>query len=261
MRNMLIILGLLAVGAFICAPVMAQSQSLYEQEGVAGVDGYEGINAAGQAPDAATANTTNWKYQYGGGTFSAIYGSGGWIHEVETGDSTLDIECDIEMYYSESFENNKIYIHIGDPVGATDADRTAFVDGSFSSNNGQYLGVSFLGTNKTAADMEQDVDGYTGVVKDAMVASRDTWRELTGDNAASFDIKLSMSWDGGSIYHRPVNYGDGSHGTVTDTLWWLVDDGGIGTYPISIKVEMLFEGDQPDGNYNFDPAMVASPVM
>jgi len=261
MRNALSILALLAIAGWICGAASAQSESLYEQEGSA-TDGYPTIDATGQGPaDPGTANTTNWKYQYGSGSYSAIYGSSGWVEntEVETGDSVIDIECDIELYYSETFSNNKIYFHIGDPFGATTDDKTAYVDGTITYNNGMYIGISFDGTSKTEADMLKDGDDFTGEVQDAMVGTTDAWGRDISDQA--FNVKFSLSWDAGATYHAPVSYGDGSHNTIHDTLWWLVDEGNIGSYTLKYKIELLMDEYQPDGTYHLDPAIVAAPVL
>ena len=261
-------MALLAVAAFVCTPALAQDAAgtLYDQDGTAN-DGYDTIDATGQGP--ANASSTNWKYQYGAGSYTGIYRKDGW-HDVETtGDSKIDIECDIEMYYTESFENNKIYFHIGDPFNATETDKTAYVDGTVSYNNGMYVGISFDGTSKTGDDMLKDGEGnYTGVVKDAMVGTVDVLgRQMYVDKDdpsqgyVSFDAKFTLSWDGGTTYNVPITFGTGASGTVLNTLWWLVDDGKAGAYNLQYKVEMVLKGTEPDGNYHFDPAIVATPKL
>lgn len=260
MRRTLSILAFLAIGAFVSIPALGQSSSLYEQEGTT-ADGYGTINATGQGP--ADPNTTNWKYQYGGGTWTAIYGSAGWLNEVETGDSVIDIECDIEMYYSESFADNKIYFHLGDPYAATSDDKTAIVTGNFTANNGMYIGTCFTGTSKTETDMLKDTGGnFTGEIQNAMVGTVDVLgRDIS---AQAFNIRMSLRWNDGSgwsAWSFPVAYGDGASSTIHDTLWWLVDGGNAGSFALEWQIELLPGADQPDGNYNFDPAMVAAPVL
>jgi hypothetical protein len=186
--------------------------------------------------------------------------------EVTTGDSKIEIECDIELYYSESFENNKIYVHLGDPFNATAADKTVLVDGTFTSNNGMYVGISFDQTGKDESDLVRDgSNNLTGEVIGAMVGSVDAWgRDIspTGTNPATpFNVKLSMSWDAGATFHPPISFGSGSHDTILNTLWWLVDGGAIGTFDLQYKIELLVDAAQPDGTYFFDPAVVASPML
>ena len=269
MKRGFTLVAALAIVALIGMPAVAQDENgtLYDQEGTAN-DGYGAIDATGQGPT-TDPSTTNWKYQYGGGSWSGVYRKDGWLEISDVGDSTIDIECDIEMYYEETFSNNKIYFHIGDPYNATAADREAIVDGSYSANNGMYIGISFDGTSKTEADMLKDGNGdYTGEIQDAMVGTTDVLnRQMYIDKNDpsqgyhSFNVKFSLSWDGGTTYHPPVNYGDGASNTIHDTLWWLVDNGNPGAYTLKYKVELLFDQDQVDGNYHLDPAIVATPVL
>ena len=117
------------------------------------------------------------------------------MEESSTGDMDVDIECDIELYYTEEISNNKVYFHIGDPFNAIAADKIAYIDGSFSTNNGMYLGINFTGTGKDESSFEKDGGGnYTGVITDGMVSDRDSWRPQTN----SFDVEILMNWFDGS---------------------------------------------------------------
>jgi len=250
---------LLAIATFVCAPAVGEPLSLYEQEGTA-ADGYGTIDASGQGGDHAS--TTNWKYQYGSGTWSGVYGDSGWIEIDSDGDSVIDIECDIEMYYKESFENNKVYFHLGNIYTATKADKTAYVDGNFTSNNGMYLGICFAAPehHKTEEDMLKDNEGnYTGEIAGAMVGTIDVLgRDISTE---AFNVKILMSWDDGENFYPPVSFGTGASGTITDTLWWLVSDGDPGEFPVKWSIELQPDTHQPDGNYHFDPTVVAAPVL
>lgn len=242
-----------AMLALVLAPV--QGGTLYEQEGTAD-DGTPSIDASGQAPSGSDA-ASNWKYQYGGGSWSGVYAAGdGWVTVADSGDMDLEVEADIEMYFTQSVSNNKIYFHIGNIYSATTSDLIAFVDGSFTTNNGQYIGISFLGTGKGEADFEKDGSGnYTGKIIDGMQSDRDTWRAQ--DN--QMDVEIKLNWGAG--WTAPVNYGDGAHSTITDTLWWLVDGGNPGTYNYQWRIRLLPEPHQPDGDYYLDPVVVAAPVL
>ena len=253
MKKTLMMLGVLGL---VCLPLLAQTPaSLYDQEGTAD-DGYTNINAAGQGPFGGDADDySNWIYQYGGGSWSGVYGDGGWIEETSTGDSTIEIECDIEMYYMESFSNNKIYFHIGNPFTAGNPEKTAYVDGTVSYNNGMYIGISLYGTGKTEDDLVKDGNGdYTGEIIDAMVGTIDVLGRDISDQA--FNARFLLDW--GTGYMPPITYGSGSQGTQVDVLWWLVDDGNIGTYNLTWQVRLYPDTYQPDGNYFFDPAIVAA---
>jgi hypothetical protein len=260
MRRTLSILVFLAIAGFVCLPAGAQLNTLYEQEGLA-ADGYLAIDASGQGP-ATNPNSTNWKYQYGSGSWSGVYSwdSNAWVETTETGDSDVDIECDIEMYCETTTSNNKVYFHIGNLYTATSSDKTAYVDGTMTSNNGQWIGISFDGTSKTEADFEKDGSGnFTGRILGAMVGTVDAGgRDIS---AESFDIVVTMTWDGGTTWNVPGSYGDGAHSTITDTLWWLVNNGVPGSYTVQWKIELDPAADQPDGNYHLDPAVVVAPVL
>jgi hypothetical protein len=237
---------------------MADAGTLYQQEGGTNdLDPVE-VDAAGQGPAGDDSdNWTNWKYQYGGGSWSGVYAADdGWLTESGTGDATLDIEADVEMYFTETVSNNKIYFHLGNIYTASTADRTAYVQGSFSSNNGQYIGISFTGTSKDISNFETDGSGnFTGRILGGLQSDHDTWR--TQDN--QMDVEILLNW--GTGWQTPVNYGDGAHSTIHDTLWWLVNDGDPGTYNYQWRIRLLPEAHQPDGDYYLDPAIVASPVL
>ena len=251
MRTAILALGVLAL--LVC-PVVAQN-SLYDQEGTVD-DGYAAIDASGQAPAGSTA-ASNWKYQYGSASWTGVYGHNGWIEIDSDGDPALDVEADIEMYYTESVSDNKIYFHLGNIYSATDADKTAYVTGSFTTNNGMWIGVSFDGTSKDESSFEKDGEDYTGRIFDAMVGSRHVYG---GDiSEESFDIEILLDWGAG--WTVPGSYGDGAHSTITDTLWWLVDGGAAGSYNYQWRVRLLPEAHQADGNYNLDPTFVAAPVL
>lgn len=280
MKSIWTILAVAAVSAFLCGQAFAQDAAgtLYDQEGIVGVDGYATINAAGQGPNGPTGTVadskTNWKYQYGAGTYTGIYRKDGWLDVNETGDSKIDIECDIEMYYTETFANNKIYFHIGDPFNASAADKKAVVNGTFTANNGMYIGISFDETSKTAADMLKDgAEKYTGEVRNAMVGTKDVlgnemWidKNNTALGRQSFNAKFTMDWsnNGGSTWIKdqvPVTFGTGASGTILNTLWWLINDGQKGSYLLKYNIELLMPVDQADGNYHFDPVIVAAPIL
>ena len=252
MKKFLVFLAMMIAMMMVALPL--QAGTLYDQEGTAD-DGTPGIDASGHGP--ANASTTNWIYQYGGGSWSGVYAAGdGWVTDEEAGDPTLEVEADIEMYFSEEVSNNKIYFHIGNLYTATGSDKIAYVDGTFSSNNGQYIGISFDGTTKEAADFETDGTGaLTGKIIGGMQSDNDTWRSQ--DNA--MDIEILLSWGAG--WRTPSNFGDGAHGTIQKTLWWLVADGAPGTYNYQWRVRILPTAHQPDGDYYLDPVIVHTPVL
>lgn len=254
--TLLILLALCVVAgsSFAGTPGSAPG-TLYQQEGTT-ADGPSGINAAG-VNTAADANYTNWKYQYGAGTWGGVYTAQGWVTDpaATSGDMSLDVEADIEMYVSQTISFNKVYFHIGNPFTATTADKTAYVNGSMVCNNGQYIGISFLGTGKTLANFEKINNAFTGRIIGGMVSDRDVWR--TQNNA--FDVRILLGYNGAT--QVPDAYGDGAHNTVHDTLWWLVNGGAPGSYSYAWQIELLCDATQPDGDYQLDPVVVAAPVL
>jgi hypothetical protein len=259
MRRFLTIAGALVLCLALAAgTVSAQSNTLYGQEGTA-ADGYGTIDASGEGA-ATNPNSTNWKYQYGSGSWSGVYSWDGdaWVEEVSTGDENLDVECDIEMYASTTTEDNKIYFHLGNPYEATVAEKTALVSGTMRSNNGQYLGISFYGTSKDEDSFEEDGGGnYTGRIFDAMVGTVDIGgRDISSE---AFDIVITMDNGTGGGYQPPVTYGAGAHETEPDCLWWAAM--GPGSFNLTWKIVIEPATHQPDGNYNLDPLMVVAPAL
>jgi len=263
MRYLITLIAFAAIAAVMAVPATAQyANTLYGQEGTA-ADGYPGINAAGQGPAGdETDNCTNWKYQYGSGSWSGVYSWDGdaWLTCSESGDSKIEIEADIEMYWAETIENNKIYFHLGNPFTADAPAKQAYVNGTYATNNLMYVGISFDGTSKTDADFESDASGLTGRVLGGMVGSVDIGgRDIS---AEAFDVKFSLRVNGGA-WTTPSNFGYGAHDTIPNSLWWSPISTGmtLGTGTMQWLVQIEPDAAQPDGNYYLDPAIVAAPVL
>jgi phage gp45-like len=244
-------ISLLAMLALAVMPAFAAAGTLYQQEeGTNDQDPVE-VNAAG-ANSNADASWTNWKYQYGSASWSGIYaGSDGWLN-IAGGDETQDlkVEADIEMYCATTLVNGNIYFHVGNPYNLTQGQRTAYASGTMASNNGQYIGLYLPGK------AEGDINFTTGVITNGMHSDHDTYRAQNNN----MDLKLLLAVDGGA-YEPPLTYGEGSHGTIVDTLWWLVNGGAPGSYTLSWLVEILPIANQPDGDYYLDPTVVTAPVL
>lgn len=256
MKKMLAAFAMLAMIFAVAQSASADDplNNLYGQEGTE-ADGYEAINAAGMGP-AVNPNSTNWKRQFGGTHMDfAVYSwdSSAWVEEWDNDiDGSIDIEADIEMFYSQTITNPKLYFHFGDVSKATADQKSALVAGTFASNNGQYIGISFAGTTKT----EEDFNRATGIITDAMVGTTDAGGRLVED---AFDARFLMTW--GEGYQTPGSFGAGAHETIPATLWWLVNEGAPGAYNLVWKIDLLPTAYQKDGNYNLDPIVVAMPVL
>ena len=265
MKKVLALAIVVAVVGLFTMPAMAQtySNTLYGQEGTVD-DGGPTINASGQGPASDDSdNYTNWKYQYGSASWSAVYSWDGdaWLEITNEGDAQIEVECDIEMYWSDTIANNKIYFHIGNPFSATAANKTAYVTGTYAGNHLMWLGISFDNTSKVEADFETGgATGYTGRVLGGMVGTIDN--HGTDISAENFDIVFLMNCNGGA-YVGPGNFGFGAHNTIPSTLWWdPMDVGqtvGAGTMAWQVMIEPLTS--QADGNYVLDPVVVAAPQL
>ena len=261
MKKVLALAAVVAVVGLFTLPANAQtySNTAYGQEGT-GSDGYGPINASGQGPAGdVTDNYTNWNWQTGAGTYSAIYSwdTDAWLVISQTGDSDIDVECDIEMYWSETTVGNEIYFHIGNPFTATTADKTAIVNGTYATNHPMYIGISFDPlTNKLVTDF----DLATGIVTDGMVGTVDIGgRDISTEK---FDVMFNCRFNGGA-YLPPTSFGVGSHATQLNVLWWdtmkTLNLVGTGTFDFLVRV--LPPASQADGNYNLDPVIVKAPAL
>jgi len=258
------VVTIIALAAFMAVPAAAQTYSNtgWGQEGTPS-DGYAPVDPKGDSYNGPTGtvadNLTNWSYQYGSGSYSAIYSwdEDAWQVINETA-AAIDVECDIEMYWSETTANNKIYFHIGNPFTATDADKSATVTGTYATNHPMYVGISFDNTTKEPEDFVL----ATGTVTGGMVGSVDIGgRDISTEE---FDIQFQCRLNGGS-WLMPTSFGAGSHNTQDSVLWWSPTVTGmmtaLGTGTMDFSVKILPAASQADGNYHLDPAIVTSPML
>jgi len=259
MKKVLAFLVVVAVvGLFTLPANAAYDNTAYGQEG-GGSDGYGAIDATGEGPEGdVTDNYTNWKWQSGSGSYSAIYSwdTDAWLVINDSNSSSIKVECDIEMYWSETTVNNEIYFHIGNPFTATTADKTAIVNGTYATNHPMYVGISFASTDKEDTDFEL----ATGIVSDGMVGTVN----IAGQSIATekFDIMFLLSFNGGA-YEVPTSFGNGSHDTQTSVLWWdtMKTLNLTGTGTMNFLVRVLPPAGQADGNYHLDPVIVKAPML
>lgn len=262
MKKALALAIVVAVVGLFTLPANAATgnNTAYGQEGT-GADGYAAINAAGQGPGGPTGTVAdsqaNWNWQTGSGSYSAIYSwdSDAWLVIATSGDSDIDVECDIEMYWSETTANNKIYFHIGNPFTATDAQKTAIVNGTYATNHPMYVGIQF-----PALKDESSFHFDTGIVTGGMVGTVDIGGRDISDQ--KFDVMFLLSFNGGA-YLVPTSFGDGSHGTQHQVLWWDTMKAGnlVGNGTFDFLVKVLPTTGQADGNYYLDPVIVTAPVL
>ena len=164
----------------------------------------------------------------------------------------MDVEVDVRLYAETTIRNHKIYFHIGNIFTASAADLTAHVNGTLTSNSGQYVGL-VLGQGEA-----QKAGGvYTGVVEDAMIGTRDVSGRSVSEE--TFDLEIMLDW--GVDYRPPVDCGDDEGGIVQEALWWLVDDGQAGAYDLDWRIRLLPKPHQADGDYSFSLMVVVAPAL
>ena len=175
--------------------------------------------------------------------------------QSSTGDLQIKIEADVEMYAHDELTNNQAYFHIGNVYDLSSDNKKVVLNGTLTSNNGQFWGLSFTTDPASQGKDDSQVDESTGVVTDAMKAEFDTTGEM--DNPVFMDAKFEFAHDGGT-WETPVNYGYGSDQTQWGLFFAPVD---AGTTNYKLKVTMLPETDQPDGDYYLDPMAVHTPQL
>jgi len=262
MKKTLILITLVAITMLVAAAsfAVAPANTLYLQEGDSIKDGYLGINAAGHGPTGTVSdNYTNWKWQTGAGSYAGVYSWDGaaWLDISSSGDETIQVEADIELFWSESLANNEIYFHIGNPSTLSSDDKMAHVTGTYAGNHPEYVGISFDGTSKVAGDF----DLATGKVAGGMVGTIDN--HGTDISSQNFDTSFLLALNGGA-YIPPTSFGDGAHGTEPACLWWSPVATGMITQLAGTmvwRVQIYPAADQADGNYHLDPVLVHAPEL
>lgn len=264
--------ALAMTSAFATGPTTG-ANTLWGQEG-GSLDGATTVNGKALNGGYSPGNDKlNWLNQGGAATYSAVYSwdNSAWVAVDESGDSSIDVEADIEMYYSDSIQGNKMYFHLGNLFAATAAQKTAYVTQQVQTNHPMYVGWKFP-SSKNETDMERDSLGnLTGVINKAMtgtldVGGRNMQTVLEGQSGyvapegRSFPIKITRSVDAGVTYVAPVSFGNGAHNTISNTLWWAPPVAG-GNFNYIYKVELMPGSHQADGNYHLDPTKVVVPEL
>lgn len=205
----------------------------------------------------ADCDTSSFVVQAGSGTYTGIYGQttggvSGWVTMSDVGDQQIQIWCDIEMYLQTHTENNKIYFH---RATADAGEQVAYVQGWFTSNNGQYIGIEspvgncdvteLKGTKDILGRDVTTVTGYAPILVDYTLA----------DQGAGF-----VPGTHSGTYRVRDTYGEGDQGSVT-ALWWLINSGGRGTQYYEWKITINPPSSQPDGHYELDPVVTAKPAL
>jgi hypothetical protein len=168
-----------------------------------------------------------------------------WMLGAETGVEGFAVTADIEMWLNMNFDATSIYFHIGQDPGASPT-FSQDVTGSLSSNNGQHLFVSkppdFLVT-------EAEI---TKLIFKNDIGHRD------GQTAS--DIPVTWLLDDGSGFVAGT-YSDAGNNGLLSGVQWLLNGGTVGLHDFTIRCTITPEQYQPDGFYEMDPVLVASPAI
>jgi hypothetical protein len=205
-------------------------------------------------------------YEFNGGNVAIFdYDDNTWVNCGENfvaENQPLEVICDIEMYVREHIDGTKIYFHIGD--GEYVDTMSATVGGWFSSNNGQYIGLSKTVEPWGALDGPTYYDPtYTNKAAELKFQT-----DGLGRTAAKTPIPLVIEFsdDGGANWRKIVNSptSQDTWSGGTGGLWgyyWLVANGDPCYHPFAFRFTIDPIYHQPDGRYHLDPVVVVAPAL
>ncbi len=177
--------------------------------------------------------------------WSGIYdwGDGEWINiEGEPDATSIYVRCDIEMYVKQIHDANEIYFHIADNI----THLSAIINGTISSNNGQYIGIE-IPENKDITKLVGTVDiGNRDITSQTIPV---TWELREYDP----NSQTWTAWRTGDD-----TYGNGGK---DHAIWWLIAGGDPcdHTYQFRCSIDPAYH--QPDGRYELDPALAIAPIL
>jgi len=248
---------------FVAGVLVAQTPATLLDETKAGTNGQNlPSNLVAAIVSNGGTSTQNFVVQAGSASWSGVYGTAtsgsGWITISSTGDTEkIDIWCDIEMYLQTNIANNLIYFHEGNLATLGDADKVAYVQGSFTGNNGQYIGL--------ATDTGCDITKLKGAKDLIAMGSRDV---TLATGYAPIPVAYTLADQGSGytgtghsgVYRVPDDTGYGDQNSV-EAVWWLINGGAPGNQLYEWKVTISPAVVQPDGHYKLDPVVVFKPAL
>lgn len=179
----------------------------------------------------------------------------GWSSDPSGGSEFpgFTVTADIEMWASFALTNQAIYFHIGQNPGANPS-MTASIGGSMVSNHGQWLTITTPGNKPTKAKLDnlEWVNNPQGQTRDA-----------GNQPSAGIPANIPVTWAvvSGTSGPQALAYSGGGN---DDKLWgyaWLADGGTAGAHSFAISCTITPAQYQPDGHYQMDPIIVASPEL
>lgn len=216
------ILALLALCALASAAFAAAPFTTYGQDNTSWNISTGGYSCADMIYDPAT-------YTWGKGT--------------ETGVDSFAVKANIEMWLDMSYETNNIEFHIGKNPGPNPS-FSSVVHGNLQSNNGMYIFVSKDNARPGEADL---------------TTLKFKHNIFNGSSPANCpDIPVTWELRDTQDY-RAGTYSTGGNNGQVYGITWLLDNGVQGNHPFDIRCTIKPDQYQPDGYYEMDPVLVASP--
>ncbi len=202
-----------------------------------------GDPAAGWGKDntnssSASGAYTASNYVYDWSTYS-------WGLGDETGTDGFAVTADIEMWLDMAFSATTIYFHIGRDPGPSPTFHQD-VSGWLASNNGQHLFVS------KPPDFLPEEAEITKLVFKNDIGHRD------GQTADDIDVNWLLDDGGGFV---AGTYSDAGNNGQLSGVQWKLNGGAAGLHNFTIRCEITPDQYQPDGFYEMDPVLVASPAL
>lgn len=193
-------------------------------------------------------DNTNWVAADGGSSMSSyVYNPDTytWDEGIPTGTDGFTVEADIEMWMSMAFNAQDIYFHIGADLGDNPT-MSANVGGWLSSNNGQYLFVSKPDSQPSADDISK------------LMFKNNIFGGNTPANVTPIPVKWFCT---DSTGEHEMSYSTGGNNGQLYGATWLLDNGATGLHIFNIRCQISPERYQPDGHYEMDPVLAASPIL
>lgn len=227
------IIGAILALALVASAVLAAGE---HNTGPNGIPGWGQNNTSFSAASGAS-SITNAVYDWD--TLS-------WQLGTATPDQAFTVEADVEMWMSMGFNATDIYFHIGNDLG-DNPKMSQSVNGWLNSNNGQYLFVTKpAGVNVTESAM-------TTLTFKNDIGARD------GQTANPIPVGWYITDNSGQ--EKAMEFSTGGNGGQEVGMMSLLDNGSRGLHNFSIRCEISPDRYQPDGHYEMDPILAASPAL
>jgi hypothetical protein len=237
-----------------------------------GMTGGTGYFAEDHSPNGCCDNFVEKSNPMSSGLVIFDYDDNTWVVCGETfweEQTDISVVLDIEMYCRETLEATDIYFHVGDGEAVTQMSTT--VNGSISTNNGQYLGLTKVGWTSTDGPTALGGSGrceQLAFVTDGFGRDK-AWFETNQPQNTPNDIPLTIEFsdDGGTTWRKIYGTTAGPNDGWSDGTgglwgyWWLVANGEPCTHDYQFRFTADLVEHEHDGRYELDPLFVVEPYL